>query len=115
MDSRARLRAVTLELRRELEGDLDAAGRRLPGDLEHQRLAKKEPQRCAGVDDGLFAVLFDAFAKQARSLPLVFDPSAPEVALRPSVPVIERCVGLLSGAEPVKGYGAAGHDVFTAP
>ena len=45
--------------------------------LQHNRLAKKQPERCAGEDEGLFAVLFDEFARRAEELPLLFDPQRP--------------------------------------
>lgn len=83
--------------------------------LQHNRLARKQPERCAGEDEGLFAVLFDEFERQAKELPLVFNPRAPEVSLRPSVAAIKRCVALLSGAETVKGQVPATDEVFTAP
>ncbi len=83
--------------------------------LQHNRLAKKQPERCAGEDEGLFAALFDEFARRAVELPLLFDPHAPEVALRPSVAALKRCVALLSGAIAVKGQDAATDAVFSAP
>lgn len=90
----------------------EAYGRR---SLQHNRLAKKQPERCAGEDEGLFAALFDEFSRRAEELPLLFDPRAPEVALRPSVAAVKRCVALLSGTLAVKGQDAADDDVFTAP
>lgn len=83
--------------------------------LQHNRLAKKQPERCAGEDEGLFAVLFDEFARRAEELPLLFDPRSPEVALRPSVAALKRCVALLSGTIAVKAQEAATDEVFTAP
>lgn len=83
--------------------------------LQHNRLARKQPERCAGEDEGLFATLSDEFARRAEELPLLFDPRAPEVALRPSVAALKRCVSLLSGTSAVKGQEAATDDVFTAP
>lgn len=83
--------------------------------LQHNQLAKKQPERCAGEDEGLFAVLFDEFARRAEELPLLFDPRAPEVALRPSVAALKRCVALLSGTIAVNGQEAATDEVFTAP
>ena len=80
--------------------------------LQHQRLARKEPEKCSGEDDGLFAVLFHEFARRTAELPLLFNPSASEVALRPSVPSLKRCVALLSGTD--KGQDCATDDVFTA-
>jgi len=83
--------------------------------LQHNRLAKKQPERCAGEDEGLLAVLFDEFGRRAEELPLLFDPHAPEVALRPSVAALKRSIGLLSGSVAVKGQEAVTDDVFTAP
>jgi SAM-dependent methyltransferase len=83
--------------------------------LQHHRLARKEPERCAGEDEGLFAVLFDEFARRAGELPLLFDPRAPEVALRPSVPTLKRCIALLSGTEAARGAQPATDEVFAAP
>lgn len=83
--------------------------------LQHNRLAKKQPELCAGEDEGLFAALFDEFARRAEELPLLFDPRAPEVALRPSVAALKRCTALLSGTQVVKGQEAATDQVFTAP
>jgi SAM-dependent methyltransferase len=83
--------------------------------LQHNRLAKREPGRCAGEDEGLFAVLFDEFQRRAEELPLLFNPKAPEVALRPSVAALKRCIGLLSGTEAPKGQDAATDEVFIAP
>jgi SAM-dependent methyltransferase len=83
--------------------------------LQHQRLARKEPERCSGEDEGLLAVVFDEFARRAKELPLLFDPRATEVALRPSVAALKRCIALLSGTLAAKGQDAATDEVFTAP
>jgi SAM-dependent methyltransferase len=83
--------------------------------LQHNRLAKKHPERCAGEDEGLFAVLFDEFARRAEELPLLFDPQAPKVALRPSVATLKHCIALLSGTKVAKGQEAATDEVFAAP
>jgi len=83
--------------------------------LQHHRLAKNAPDRCAGEDEGLFAVLFDEFERRAKELPLLFKPDAPEVALRPSVAALKRCIGLLSGTISAKGQEPASDEVFTAP
>ena len=83
--------------------------------LQHQRFARKEPERCVGEDEGLFAVLFDEFTRCAKDLPLLFDPKASEVALRPSVAALKRCVGFLSGTLASKGQEVAMDEVFTAP
>ena len=83
--------------------------------LEHHRLAQRQPELCAGEDDGLLAALDKVFAEQARHLPMLFDPEAPGVALKPSAPAIKRCVALLSGTEAVRGQEPATGDVFKAP
>jgi hypothetical protein len=83
--------------------------------LQHQRLARKEPERCSGEDEGLLAVLFDEFARRAEELPLLFDPKASEMALRPSVATLKRSIALLSGTLAAKGQDAATDEVFTAP
>ncbi|NPV28414.1 MAG: BREX-1 system adenine-specific DNA-methyltransferase PglX [Firmicutes bacterium] len=83
--------------------------------LEHYRLVRRAPERCAGEDEGLYAVLFDAFARLAEELPLLFDPAAPGVALRPSVAALRRCLALLSGTETVRGCEPAVEEIFTAP
>jgi SAM-dependent methyltransferase len=83
--------------------------------LQHNRLAKKQPELCAGEDEGLFATLFDEFSRRAEELPLLFDPRAPEVALRPSVAALKRSIALLSGTLAVRGQEKATDEVFTAP
>ena len=83
--------------------------------LAHHRLAQRHPELCTGEDGGLFAMLEEAFAQHARHLPLLFDPKAPGVALRPSVAALKRCIALLSGTESVNGSGPATDDVFAAP
>lgn len=64
--------------------------------LEHHRLAQRQPELCAGEDDGLFAVLDNVFEQQAKRLPMLFDPQAPGVALRPSAAKLRTCIELLS-------------------
>ena len=83
--------------------------------LEHNRLAQGNPELCAGSDDGLFAVFGRAFAKHAEYLPLVFDPNAPGVSLKPSVAALKRAVGLLSGTDEVRAQEPATAEVFRAP
>jgi hypothetical protein len=83
--------------------------------LQHTRLAKRQPERCAGEDGGLFATLFDEFSRRSKELPLLFDPKATEVALRPSVAALKRCIALLSGTLAAKGQEVATDEVFTAP
>jgi hypothetical protein len=82
--------------------------------LQHNRLARRQPERCAGEDEGLFAMLFEEFARRAEELPLLFDPRAAEVALRPSVAALKRCIALLSGTVAAKGQEPATDEVFTA-
>jgi hypothetical protein len=82
--------------------------------LQHNRLAKKQPERCAGEDEGLFAALLDEYGRRAEELPVLFNPRAAEVALRPSVAAIKRCVALLSGTLVAKGQEAATDEIFTA-
>lgn len=67
--------------------------------LEHHRLAQRRPDLCMGADDGLLAVMEQAFARQAAHLPLLFDPQSPAVALTPSTAAIKQCVALLSAAD----------------
>ncbi|MGA2451506.1 MAG: hypothetical protein ABTD50_22855, partial [Polyangiaceae bacterium] len=82
--------------------------------LQHQRLARREPERCSGEDEGLLAALFDEFARRGKELPLLFDPKAPEVALRPSVAGLKRCIALLSGTVTANGEEPAPDAVFSA-
>jgi len=64
--------------------------------LEHHRLAQRHPELCSGDDDGLFAVLAKVFREQAQRLPMLFDPQAPGIALRPAPAALKDCFGLLS-------------------
>jgi nucleotide-binding universal stress UspA family protein/SAM-dependent methyltransferase len=64
--------------------------------LEHHRLAQRQPELCAGEDDGLFAVLDKVFREQTQRLPMLFNPQAPGIALRPSPAAIKDCFGFLS-------------------
>jgi hypothetical protein len=61
--------------------------------LQHDRLAKKRPERCAGEDEGLFAGLFDEFARCAEELPLLFE----VIALGFASPVLDK----LAAKEPL--------------
>ena len=83
--------------------------------LAHHRLAQRHPELCTGEDGGLFAMLEEAFAQHARHLPLLFDPKAPAVALRPSVAALKKCIALLSGTESLNGNGPVTDAVFAAP
>jgi hypothetical protein len=71
--------------------------------LEHHRLARRSPESCQGEDDGLYAVLSQAFAAQARRLPRLFDPAALAMAVRPSPAALGRCLGLLGGQLAARG------------
>jgi len=83
--------------------------------LAHHRLVQRYPELCTGEDGGLFAMLEEAFSFHAKHLPLVFDPKAAGIALRPSVAALKRCIALLSGTEAVNGNGLATDEVFAAP
>ncbi len=82
--------------------------------LEHYRLAQRQPELCSGDDDGLFAVLYRAFSERAETLPVLFDPKAAGVALKPTAAALKYCVALLSGTRAVNGQCAATNDVFKA-
>ena len=83
--------------------------------LQHNRLALKHPELCAGEDEGLFTVLFEEFGRRAEELPQVFNPGAPAIALRPSVATLKKCIALLSGRELVNGREFASDAVFEGP
>jgi len=83
--------------------------------LAHHRLAQRHPELCRGEDGGLFAMLDEAFSFHAKNLPLLFDPKAPAVALRPSVAALKKCIALLSGTELLNGNGPVTDAVFAAP
>ncbi len=83
--------------------------------LEHHRLAQRQPELCAGEDDGRFAVLDKVFAERAQTLPLLFDPQAPGVALKPSPAALKRALRMLSGTETVRNLEPATGEVFQAP
>lgn len=83
--------------------------------LVHHRLARSSPGTCGGDDDGLYALFDQVFRERSSRLPLLFDPEAPAVALRPSPAALKRCIALLSGHESVGGNAAAVDAVFEAP
>jgi len=60
-------------------------------------LRQTEPGRTAGADGGRWAVLEDACAAQATSLPGLFVRNDPTTALRPSTPALIRCLRLVGG------------------
>ena len=67
--------------------------------LEHNRLLRARPELASQEDDGLFLVLEQAFSRMAKHLPLLFDPHAPSVALRPSPAALKTCITLLSSGD----------------
>jgi hypothetical protein len=73
--------------------------------LQHHRLARQNPERCADEDGGLYAALMDEFARRAIELPLLFDPQAPAIALKPGIAALKECIRLLSASD----------ELFTAP
>ncbi|MGE0823227.1 MAG: BREX-1 system adenine-specific DNA-methyltransferase PglX [Candidatus Binatia bacterium] len=83
--------------------------------LVHSRFARRNPEACAGEDDGLFAVLFAEFSERAKDLPVLFNSHSPAIALRPSVTALKKCIALLSGREAVRGQEPASDAVFEAP
>jgi hypothetical protein len=82
--------------------------------LVHNRLARKNPEACAGADEGLFVMLFQEFEGRAKELPELFAPASPAIALRPSLPALKRCLALLSGTQKANGQEAASDEVFCA-
>lgn len=83
--------------------------------LMHNRLARKNPEACAGSDEGLFAVLFQEFEVRSRELPELFAPESPAIVLRPSLPALKHCIALLSGTERANGQESAMEEVFSSP
>ena len=73
--------------------------------LKHHRLARQDPEACAGEDDGLYTVLFAEFAERAEELPLLFHPDEPVMALKPGVAALKKCMQLLSAPD----------EIFAAP
>jgi len=63
-------------------------------------LRSQAPDRAAGPDGGWWAVVEDACAAQSATLPGLFDPRDPVVALRPSTPALLRCVALVGNVLP---------------
>ena len=83
--------------------------------LEHHRFAQRHPERCQGEDDGLFEQLGATFAAEAERLPMLFDPTEPALALRPSVAGLERCLGWLAGEPFGRGGCRAPVELFRDP
>ena len=69
--------------------------------LRHHRLARQNPELCAGEDDGLYAVLFAEFADRAVELPLLFRSDEPVIALKPGVAALKSCIQLLSAPDEI--------------
>jgi len=83
--------------------------------LQHKRLASKNPELCAGEDEGLFHVLFQEFERRAKELPHLFNARDPAAALHPSVAALKKSIALLSGREPVNGQEFSSDSTFEAP
>ncbi len=112
-----RLVALRCMEARELLDDEVIVGREAYGgrSLVHHRLAQTSPELCTGEDDGRFAMLFGVFAERAETLPMLFDPESPSIALRPSPPALKNCLAWLSGREKVRSHDSATDAVFAAP
>jgi hypothetical protein len=102
---------------RELLDDEVIVGREAYGgrSLVHHRLAQSSPELCAGEDDGRFAMLAQVFAERAKTLPMLFDPESPSIALRPSPAALKNCLAWLSGTQKVRSQEPATDAVFAAP
>jgi len=83
--------------------------------LKHNRLARMNPELCAGEDGGLFETLFREFNERSHELPMLFDPGSPMVSVRPLVADLKKCIGLLSGIEKAISAESAVDNVFNAP
>lgn len=83
--------------------------------LEHNRLLRARPELSSQDDDGLFLVLEQAFARMAQHLPLLFDPHAPSIALRPTPAALKRCIAMLSGTVSVRAQESVDESVFKEP
>ena len=83
--------------------------------MVHNRLGRQDPALLAAPDEGLFVVLSREFELRARELPVLFNPKAPAIALRPSLAALKKCIGLLSGTEKAGSNGTATDAVFAAP
>jgi len=83
--------------------------------LAHFRLIKRDPDAGRGDDEGLFATLLEACELHAERLPRLFQPTAPGLALRPTLAALRRCLALLSGTEAPRSAAPADDAVFSAP
>jgi hypothetical protein len=111
-----RLVALRCMEARELLDDEVIVGREAYGgrSLVHHRLAQSSPELCAGEDDGRFAMLAQVFAERAKTLPMLFDPESPSIALRPSPAALKNCLAWLSGTQKVRSQEPATDAVFAA-
>lgn len=112
-----RLVALRCMEARELLDDEVIVGREAYGgrSLVHHRLAQTSPELCASEDDGRFAMLAQVFAERANTLPMLFDPDSPSIALRPSPAALKNCLAWLSGTQRVRSQEPATDAVFAAP
>lgn len=112
-----RLVALRCMEARELLDDEVIVGREAYGgrSLVHHRLAQSSPELCTGEDDGRFAMLAQVFAERAKTLPMLFDPDSPSIALRPSPAVLKNCLAWLSGTQRVRSHEPATDEVFASP
>ena len=83
--------------------------------LAQFRLIRRDPDAGLGDDEGLFAALLEAFELHAERLPRLFQPTAPGLALRPTLAALRRCLALLSGTESPRNAAPADDAVFSAP
>ena len=112
-----RLVALRCMEARELLDDEVIVGREAYGgrSLVHHRLAQSSPELCTGEDDGRFAMLAQVFAERAQTLPMLFDPDSPSIALRPSPAALKNSLAWLSGTQKVRSQEPATDAVFAAP
>lgn len=82
--------------------------------LEHHRMIQRDPSLTQTEDDGRFAMLNKVFTEQAQRLPMLFDPSAPAIALRPSPSTLKQCLDWLSGTVQVRSQMRASDAIFQA-
>ncbi len=112
-----RLVALRCMEARELMDDEVIVGREAYGgrSLVHHRLAQSSPELCTGEDDGRFAMLAQVFAERSKTLPMLFDPDSPSIALRPSPAALKNCLAWLSGTQKARSQEPATDAVFAAP
>ena len=112
-----RLVALRCMEARDLLNDEVIIGREAYGgrSLVHHRLTRTSPELCTGEDDGRFAMLTQVFAERATTLPMLFDPDSPSIALRPSPAALKNCLAWLSGTQNVRSQEPASDAVFAAP